>query len=125
MEIHSEFDDEPFLHLSEEEQRKRFLDRIDESDKNWKFSLADIKERKFWKQYMQAYEACLSATSTKNAPWYVVPADNKKNARLIVSRIILDTFNALNMHYPEIDAKRQQELLSIRQELMKEDPGSN
>ena len=114
-----------FLHLSEEEQRKRFLDRIDESDKNWKFSLADIKERKFWKQYMQAYEACLSATSTKNAPWYVVPADNKKNARLIVSRIILDTFNALNMHYPEIDAKRQQELLSIRQELMKEDPGSN
>ena len=108
-----------FLHLSEEEQRKRFLDRIDESDKNWKFSLADIKERKFWKQYMQAYEACLSATSTKNAPWYVVPADNKKNARLIVSRIILDTFNALNMHYPEIDAKRQQELLSIRQEVMK------
>ena len=114
-----------FLHLSEEEQRKRFLDRIDESDKNWKFSLADIEERKFWKQYMQAYEACLSATSTKNAPWYVVPADNKKNARLIVSRIILDTFNALNMHYPETDAKRQQELLSIRQELMKEDPGSN
>jgi len=108
-----------FLHLSEEEQRKRFLYRIDESDKNWKFSLADIEERKFWKQYMQAYEACLSATSTKNAPWYVVPADNKKNARLIVSRIILDTFNALNMHYPEIDAKRQQELLSIRQEVMK------
>lgn len=114
-----------FLHLSEEEQRKRFLDRIDESDKNWKFSLADIEERKFWKQYMQAYEACLSATSTKNAPWYVVPADNKKNARLIVSRIILDTFNALNMHYPETDAKRQQELLSIRQELMKEEPCSD
>ena len=114
-----------FLHLSEEEQRKRFLDRIDEPDKNWKFSLADIEERKFWKQYMQAYEGCLSATSTKSAPWYVVPADDKKNARLIVSRIILDTFNALNMHYPETDAKRQQELLSIRQELMKEEPGSN
>ncbi len=114
-----------FLHLSEEEQRKRFLDRIDEPDKNWKFSMADIEERKFWKQYMQAYEACLSATSTKNAPWYVVPADNKKNARLIVSRIILDTFNALNMHYPETDAKRQQELLSIRQELMKEEPDCN
>ncbi len=114
-----------FLHLSEEEQRKRFLDRIDEPDKNWKFSLADIEERKFWKQYMQAYEACLSATSTKNAPWYVVPADDKKNARLIVSRIILDTFNALDMHYPETDAKRQQELLSIRQRLMKEDPSIN
>ncbi|NDP49394.1 MAG: polyphosphate kinase 2 family protein [Sulfuriferula multivorans] len=114
-----------FLHLSEEEQRKRFLDRIDEPDKNWKFSSADIVERKFWKQYMQAYEACLSATSTTGAPWYVVPADDKKNARLIVSRIILDTFNDLNMHYPETDATRQQELLSIRQELMKEEPDSN
>lgn len=114
-----------FLHLSEEEQRKRFLDRIDEPDKNWKFSLADIEERKFWKQYMQAYEGCLGATSTKSAPWYVVPADDKKNARLIVSRIILDTFNALNMHYPETDARRQQELLSIRQQLMKEESGSN
>ena len=76
-----------FLHLSEEEQRKRFLDRIDEPEKNWKFSLADIEERKFWKQYMQAYEACLGATSTKNSPWYVVPADDKKNARLIISEM--------------------------------------
>lgn len=109
-----------FLHLSEEEQRKRFLDRIDEPEKNWKFSLADIVERKFWKQYMQAYAACLSATSTKKAPWYVVPADDKKNARLIVSRIILDTFNSLEMHYPEVDAQREQELLSIRDELIKE-----
>jgi len=111
-----------FLHLSEEEQRKRFLDRIDEPDKNWKFSLADIEERKFWKQYMQAYEACLSATSTTNAPWYVVPADDKENARLIISRIILDTFKALKMRYPEADAKRRQELLSIREQLMKEGP---
>jgi PPK2 family polyphosphate:nucleotide phosphotransferase len=78
-----------FLHLSEEEQRKRFLDRIDEPEKNWKFSQADIVERGFWKQYMQAYEACLSATSTKIAPWYVVPADDKKNARLIISKIFL------------------------------------
>jgi PPK2 family polyphosphate:nucleotide phosphotransferase len=109
-----------FLHLSEEEQRKRFLDRIDEPEKNWKFSLADIEERKFWKQYRQAYEACLSATSTKNAPWYVVPADNKKNARLIVSRIILDTFKALNMSYPETSAKRQQELQLIREQLEKQ-----
>ena len=106
-----------FLHLSEEEQRKRFLDRIDEPEKNWKFSLADIKERGFWNQYMQAYEACLSATSTKNAPWYVVPADDKKNARLIISEIILDTFKALNMSYPETSAKRQQELQLIREQL--------
>lgn len=110
-----------FLHLSEEEQRKRFLDRIDEPEKNWKFCLADIVERKFWKQYMHAYEACLSATSTKNSPWYVVPADDKKNARLIISRIILDTFKALNMSYPETDAKRQKELMSIRHQLMKKD----
>lgn len=114
-----------FLHLSEEEQRKRFLDRIDEPEKNWKFCLADIEERKFWKQYMQAYEGCLSATSTKNAPWYVVPADDKENARLIISRIILDTFKALKMRYPKTDAKRRQELLSIRQQLMEEYPGSN
>ena len=111
-----------FLHLSEEEQRKRFLDRIDEPEKNWKFSLTDIVERKFWKQYMKAYESCMSATSTKNAPWYVVPADDKKNARLIISRIVLDTFKVLKMCYPEVNAKRQLELLSIRQQLMKEGP---
>jgi PPK2 family polyphosphate:nucleotide phosphotransferase len=114
-----------FLHLSEEEQRKRFLDRIDEPEKNWKFSLADIEERKFWKQYMQAYEACLSATSTKIAPWYVVPADDKENARLIISKIILDTFTTLKMHYPKTDAKRQQELLTIRERLMQEAPRGN
>ena len=109
-----------FLHLSEEEQRKRFLDRIDEQEKNWKFSQADIVERGFWKQYMQAYEACLSATSTKNAPWYVVPADDKENARLIISQIILDTFNSLEMRYPKIDATRKQELRSIRKQLVKQ-----
>ncbi len=110
-----------FLHLSKEEQRRRFLDRIDEPEKNWKFSLADIEERKFWDQYMQAYEACLSATSTKIAPWYVVPADDKENARLIVSWIILDTLKALKMRYPQADAKRGQELLTIRQRLAKQD----
>jgi PPK2 family polyphosphate:nucleotide phosphotransferase len=109
-----------FLHLSEEEQRKRFLDRIDEPEKNWKFSQADMVERGFWKQYMQAYEACLSATSTKNAPWYVVPADDKENARLIVSRIILDTFRTLKMRYPKTDAARKQELRSIRDQLAKQ-----
>ena len=110
-----------FLHLSEEEQRKRFLERIDEPEKNWKFSVADIVERKFWKQYMQAYESCLGATSTKIAPWYVVPADDKENARLIVSQIIFDTFKALKMRYPKTDAKRQKELLSFRQQLEKQD----
>jgi PPK2 family polyphosphate:nucleotide phosphotransferase len=110
-----------FLHLSKEEQRKRFLDRIDEQDKNWKFSQGDIEERGFWKQYMQAYEACLSATSTQLAPWYVVPADDKKNARLIISTIILDTFKALEMHYPKTDAKRRQELQSLRKRLAKQE----
>jgi len=109
-----------FLHLSKEEQRKRFLDRIDEPDKNWKFSLADIQERKFWDQYMEAYEDCLSATSTKTAPWYVVPADDKKNTRLIISQIILDTFKTLKMRYPETSSKREQELLTIRKQLEKQ-----
>jgi PPK2 family polyphosphate:nucleotide phosphotransferase len=106
-----------FLHVSEEEQRKRFLDRIDDPKKNWKFSHADIEERKYWKQYMQAYEQCLSATSTKIAPWYVVPADDKENARLIISRIILDTFKGLKMSYPEVDQERRNELLDIRKQL--------
>ena len=108
-----------FLHLSKEEQRKRFLDRIDEPDKNWKFSLADIEERKYWKQYMKAYEACLSATSTHDAPWYVVPADDKENARLIIAEIILDLFKALKMAYPKASAERRRELKLIRKTLAK------
>jgi PPK2 family polyphosphate:nucleotide phosphotransferase len=103
-----------FLHLSREEQRKRFLERIDEPDKNWKLSLADIHERKYWKDYMQAYEACLHATSTHHAPWYVVPADDKENARLIVSQIVLDALDGLKMAYPRTTAKRRRELKSIR-----------
>ena len=106
-----------FLHLSAEEQRKRFLQRIDEPDKNWKFSLVDVAERKFWKQYMRAYEECLSATSTRAAPWYAVPADDKENARLIVSQIILDTLTGLGMAYPRSSAKRRKELLTIREQL--------
>jgi PPK2 family polyphosphate:nucleotide phosphotransferase len=108
-----------FLHLSEEEQRKRFLERIDEPDKNWKFSLSDIHERKYWKDYMQAYEACLNATSTRHAPWYVVPADDKENARLIVSQIVLDTLSELKLAYPKTTAKRRRELKSIRKLLAK------
>jgi len=108
-----------FLHLSKEEQRKRFLDRIDQPRKNWKFSLADVQERKFWKHYMRAYEKCLSATSTKRAPWYVVPADDKLNTRLIVSQIVLDTIEALELTYPKTSAARRRELLSLRKNLTK------
>ncbi|MFT4939303.1 MAG: PPK2 family polyphosphate:nucleotide phosphotransferase [Paraglaciecola sp.] len=108
-----------FLHLSKEEQRKRFLARIDKPEKNWKFTEADIEERSFWSKYMQAYTACLSATSSKEAPWYVVPADDKKNARLIISKIIGDTFKSLDMQYPQTDPQRQAELLSLREELCK------
>jgi PPK2 family polyphosphate:nucleotide phosphotransferase len=107
-----------FLHLSEEEQRKRFLQRIDEPEKNWKFSLADIEERKYWDQYMQAYEACLSATSTETAPWYVVPADDKRNARLIISHVIVETLKSLNLRYPQPTKARLKELQAIRTRLV-------
>jgi PPK2 family polyphosphate:nucleotide phosphotransferase len=106
-----------FLHLSRDEQRKRFIERIDEPDKNWKFSLGDIHERKYWEHYMKVYEACLHATSTHQAPWYVVPADDKENARLIVSQIVLDALNDLKMAYPKATAKRRRELKSIRKQL--------
>ena len=108
-----------FLHISKEEQRKRFLARIDEPEKNWKFSTADIEERKFWKNYMKAYEDCLAATSTHEAPWYVVPADDKENARLIVSQIVLDTLEDLKMSFPEPSDERRRELLAIRAYLTK------
>jgi PPK2 family polyphosphate:nucleotide phosphotransferase len=108
-----------FLHLSKEEQRKRFIDRIDRPEKNWKFSLADVEERKFWTHYMRAYEKCLSATSTRHAPWYVVPADDKLNTRLIVSRILLDTVEDLELSYPKTTAARRRELLSLRKKLAK------
>jgi PPK2 family polyphosphate:nucleotide phosphotransferase len=108
-----------FLHMSREEQRKRFVARIDEPDKNWKFSTADIHERKYWKQYMKAYEDCFHATSTHRAPWYVVPADDKENARLIVSQIVLDALGELKMVYPKTTAKRRLELHSIKKMLAK------
>jgi polyphosphate kinase 2 (PPK2 family) len=108
-----------FLHLSKEEQRKRFLERINEPDKNWKFSQSDIHERKYWKQYMQAYAHCLTETSTHHAPWYAVPADDKENARLIVSQIIIDEFNSLKMAYPKSTPKRRRELQSIGKRLAK------
>ena len=106
-----------FLHLSKEEQRQRLLARIDDPDKNWKFSLADVHERKYWKKYMKAYEDCLSATSSRHAPWYIVPADDKENARLIVSQIVVDTFERLQLAYPKVNAKRRRELQLFRKQL--------
>jgi PPK2 family polyphosphate:nucleotide phosphotransferase len=108
-----------FLYLSQEEQRKRFLERIDTPAKNWKLSIADIQERKYWKQYMKAYEACLGATSARLAPWYVVPADDKENARLIVSQIVLDALNELHMEYPKITRTHRSELQALRKHLVK------
>ncbi len=108
-----------FLNLSYEEQRKRFLARIDVPDKNWKVSSSDNHERKYWKQYMEAYEECLNATSTHHAPWYAVPADDKENARLIVSRIVLDALQDLKMAYPKTTEKRRLELQAIGKELAK------
>jgi polyphosphate kinase 2 (PPK2 family) len=106
-----------FLHLSKEEQRKRFIERIDDPAKNWKFAAADIQERKFWPAYMTAYEQCLSATSTGDSPWYVVPADDKNNSRLIVSQIVLETFEAMSLAYPKASTERLSELKAIRAEL--------
>jgi PPK2 family polyphosphate:nucleotide phosphotransferase len=108
-----------FLHISKEEQRKRLLARIDDPNKQWKFDRGDLAERKLWKNYMKAYEDCLSATSTKNAPWYVVPADDKANARLIISQIILETLNALKLAYPELSDELKSELRALRKELIK------
>ncbi len=102
-----------FLHLSKKEQAKRFLERIDEPDKNWKFSTSDIHERKYWRHYMRAYAHCLTETSTRHAPWYAVPADDKENARLIVSQILMDVFDGLKMAYPKSTPKRRRQLLAI------------
>jgi PPK2 family polyphosphate:nucleotide phosphotransferase len=109
-----------FLHLSKEEQRKRFLDRIDEPKKNWKFSAADLQERTYWDKYREAYQDALRATSTEDSPWYAIPADDKKNARLFVSEVIVETLAGLKMSYPKVDAKRRRELLELRKQLAKE-----
>ena len=103
-----------FLHLSKEEQRKRFLSRIDDPHKNWKLSHDDVKERGLWKEYMRAYEECLCATSTERAPWYVIPADDKPNARLIISQVVLDTLQSLKLEPPEATEERKKELQAIR-----------
>jgi PPK2 family polyphosphate:nucleotide phosphotransferase len=106
-----------FLHLSKSEQRRRFLARIDDPKKSWKFSQADLEERSYWKHYMRAYEACLRATSTKASPWYVVPADDKENARLIISHIVVDLLEGLKLSYPKVDAAHRKALRAIRKKL--------
>jgi PPK2 family polyphosphate:nucleotide phosphotransferase len=108
-----------YLHLSKDEQRKRFLSRIDEPSKNWKFSLSDIRERELWGRYMEAYEECLSSTSIKGAPWYVIPADDKLNARLIVSRIVIESLKGLEIGYPRVTRAKQKELRVIARHLAK------
>jgi PPK2 family polyphosphate:nucleotide phosphotransferase len=107
-----------FLHVSKAEQRKRFLARIDDPAKNWKFSAADLAERKLWKQYQAAYEDCLAATSTEHSPWFVVPADDKANARLIISQIVLNALKDLKMEYPKLDGGQSKKLQELRKQLI-------
>jgi len=109
-----------FLHLSKEEQRKRFLRRLEDPERNWKFSKYDLVERGFWKQYQEAYEDCLAATSTDEAPWYVVPADDKQNARLIISQVVLNALKDLKMEFPKPDEARLKELQALKRQLEKE-----
>jgi PPK2 family polyphosphate:nucleotide phosphotransferase len=110
-----------FLHVSKEEQRKRFLKRIDDPSKQWKFAAGDLKERAFWDQYMAAYEDCLAATSTKQAPWYAVPADDKKTARLIVSQAVVEALRGLKMKYPALSDEQRKEMMALRDQLQKEE----
>jgi PPK2 family polyphosphate:nucleotide phosphotransferase len=110
-----------FLHISKEEQRKRLLQRIDTPEKNWKIRPEDIEEREFWPDYMRVYGKCLAATSTNRAPWFVVPADDKRNARLIISKILLDAFLALDLKFPETTPARHTELAAMRAHLAKKE----
>jgi PPK2 family polyphosphate:nucleotide phosphotransferase len=107
-----------FLHVSRDEQRKRLLARIDDPAKNWKFSIGDIEERQYWDDYMDAYARCVSATSTGEAPWYVVPADDKRNARLFVSRIILNALEGLEVDFPAVSPDRLKEMQIERERLL-------
>jgi polyphosphate kinase 2 (PPK2 family) len=108
-----------FLHLSKEEQRKRLLKRIDDPEKNWKFNMADLKERRLWNHYRNAYETCIEKTSTKIAPWYIIPADDKSNARLIMSQIICNTLKDFKMQPQVLSKSHIKELHSIRVQLLK------
>ena len=107
-----------FLNVSRDEQRQRFLDRIDEPEKNWKFSEADVQERKFWDDYMAAYQDAIAATSTTDCPWYVVPGDDKRAMRLIVAKIVLERLSELDLHYPVVSDARRAELATYRERLV-------
>jgi PPK2 family polyphosphate:nucleotide phosphotransferase len=109
-----------FLNVSAKEQKKRFLERIDNPDKNWKFSASDFKERKYWKEYMNAYEELIKHTATKNAPWYVVPADNKAFARIVVASAIIHTLDSIGLEYPKVSKEKIAELAQIKEELLAE-----
>ncbi len=109
-----------FLHLGRDEQRQRFIDRIDEPEKNWKFSEGDVAERQHWDDYQQAYEDAINATGAEHAPWFVVPADDKKNMRLIVAQILMEQMKSMDMKYPEVSPERREELQSYRK-LLSED----
>jgi PPK2 family polyphosphate:nucleotide phosphotransferase len=113
-----------FLHVSKEEQRRRFLSRIDEAEKNWKFSLADAKERRRWDDYQSAYEEMIRHTSTSYAPWYVVPADHKWFTRLAVAEVVIQTLEGLGLAFPVVDDAKKKELLAARQQLEKEGKGN-
>jgi PPK2 family polyphosphate:nucleotide phosphotransferase len=108
-----------FLHVSKKEQKKRFLERVENSSKNWKFSASDMKERQFWGQYMEAYEDMIRQTATQDAPWYVVPADNKWFTRVIVASAVIDTLASLDLRYPKVDKEKRKELAAVRQALLK------
>ena len=107
-----------FLHVSKREQRKRFLERLDNLDKNWKFSMNDAKERNFWDDYMEAYEETIRETATENSPWYVVPADNKWFTRVIVAAAVIDALAAMKLQYPKVSEAKRQELAATRKELL-------
>jgi PPK2 family polyphosphate:nucleotide phosphotransferase len=106
-----------FLNVSKAEQRQRFLARLDDPAKNWKFSINDVDERLRWKDYMRAYESAIAATSTSHAPWYVVPADNKWFTRLAVANVVIETLEGLNLHFPHVDRRKQRELSQARRRL--------
>ncbi len=107
-----------FLHVSRKEQKRRFLERIDNPDKNWKLSMADAKERGFWDDYMEAYEAMIQNTATEHAPWYVVPADNKWFTRIVVAAAVIDTLASLDLHYPKVDDAKRKELQGVKTALL-------
>ena len=107
-----------FLHVSKKEQQKRFLERLENPDKNWKFSVNDAKERKFWNDYMKAYEETIRETATNNSPWYVVPADNKWFTRVIVAAAVIDTLDSLKLHYPIVSAAKRKELAEAKRALL-------